>query len=263
MKCLLITKELWGAIEDSEHASAATDKLALGLIGLYLSPINMGTWDRCSKAKECWEVLEGIYKANSVASRLQMRKELNSFQQQPEEPITDYVARAQTLRDHLLAAGEEVKDEQLAMTVLTGLPANYDIVATVLETTSSKLDVTSILPHLLTVESKIKPRRVMADAALYSAHSAHRTHSQPAPDTGIAYSQGWQPTLSSGVAGNSIFQEVECFYCKRKGHIKKDCRKKKRDASARASAGRGRPAPTRSLDRPFTDQTNPRINIAI
>jgi transposase InsO family protein len=235
MKCLLISRGVWEAISDFSNAEPNKVQKAYSLIGLSVSSHNLPIWDKCATAKEVWDALESIYKASSVARRVQLRKELISLQKQPTEPITVYVARARALRDSLSAAGEDIKEEQLAMSVLAGLPSEYDMLATVLETTGSHMELNSLLSQLLTVENKAQANSKAA------TDSAFLSMQRPPPRQ-----------LARGARANDSRQRqsIECFYCHKKGHMKKDCRKKQRDDSAQA--GRGRQRPVASLDRPFS-----------
>ena len=54
----------------------------------------------------------------------------------------------------MAAAGLVVQDEEISTSVLAGLPSEYDILATVLETSDMKLDLDMLLGKLLTVKQR-------------------------------------------------------------------------------------------------------------
>ena len=73
-------------------------------------------------SKDAWEALEQIFNAKSAARQISPMRELNSLQKQPGKSATVHLARALALRDHLAAAGETVKDKQVSIYALAGLP---------------------------------------------------------------------------------------------------------------------------------------------
>jgi len=95
-------------------------------------------------------VLEGTYKAKSKARRLQLKQELNSIKLGHDEPVTKYVARAKAIRNELLAAGHDIKDEEVVWSVLAGLHDTYKTIKTIImNMDEEELHVDTIMPMLL------------------------------------------------------------------------------------------------------------------
>lgn len=211
MKCILITKGLWSAIECDENATpdASVDKKALAQMGLYVKEHHLTVLDRCKTAKEAWELLEKTYQAKSNARKRQLRKALTTLKMGASEPLTKYVARAKEIQDQLRAAGHEVSDQEVAWSLLAGLPSQYDTVVTVLETGSdSDVSLDDILPKLMPVEQQLVERK-MGEMAL-------------------AAQRKWR-------ADKEREREREtrkCFVCGKPGHIAKDCDKRCRQIGA-------------------------------
>ena len=210
MRLLLVSKGLWTAVKGQLSVDSNTDEQALAFIGLCVRDHHLPTIARCETAKQAWEALEAVYQARSTARRLQLKRELNSLKKRPDEELTKYVARAKDIRDQLAAAGKGPDDQEVTMSLLAGLPSEYDVLVTVLETSDTLLDPDSVLAKLLTVEQRAASARPTAgEQAFYS--SRHR--GAPAPKRSSA-------------------EQRECYYCGKKGHLKKDCRKKARDEKA-------------------------------
>jgi len=202
MKFLLITKGLWTTVT-GDSIDAEKDAKALAQIGLHVKDHHLPMLERCTTAKEAWEQLEAVYQAKSNARKRQLRKELSQLKMAPTEPLTKYVARAKEIQNQLRATGYDVADQEVVWALLAGLPASYDTVVTVLETSSdSDMRLDDILPKLMPMEQRMhKSAELSVDAAL-TAKEARK-----------------------------------CFYCGKTGHVKRNCNKKKQDDARRASNG--------------------------
>ncbi|UYV80202.1 hypothetical protein LAZ67_18001996 [Cordylochernes scorpioides] len=80
----------------------------------------------CKTASEAWTTLEQIFEPKSRARILQLKKQFVNIKFIEEENMINYLSRLKTCSDHLREAGCEVKDEDLAYSMLAGLPDSYD-----------------------------------------------------------------------------------------------------------------------------------------
>jgi len=175
MKFHLTSKDLWSAIDDA-NPSPTTSAKALAQIGLYVKPDLLSTIDRCSTAKEAWDILQQTFQSNTLARKLQLRRELSTIKMSSSESLTQYFTRGQDLQDQLSAVGHIVDDTDLAFALLAGLPSTFDTIITVIENgTEADLTTTTILPRLIQEEQRrIKPsrsERPSADTALLAKPS--------------------------------------------------------------------------------------------
>jgi flavodoxin len=230
MKLLLTIKDYWKAIEgvEGEEVSVEEDAKALALVGLCVEDHHLPTIEKCQTAKEAWDALKRVYSARSTALVLQLKKQLNSLRKEAVETVTRYGARARTIRDQLQAAGHTVSDDDVVLSVLAGLPAEYDMLVTVLENADKSPSLDDVLAKALLVEGK-------------SASSGQQSQERVALFNGKVY-QGQKHTTTepgkvtasdgSGGKGGGKAGKV-CYYCGKKGHFKKECRKKKADDKAK------------------------------
>jgi gag-polypeptide of LTR copia-type len=130
MRFLLITKGYWKAVQASGEPE---DAKALAMIGLCVEDHHLTSIEKCQTAKEAWEALEAVYRAKSTARMLQLKRELNALKKEASEPVTKYIARAKSIRDQLQGAGHHVEDADMVLSVLAGLPPEYDMLVCVLE----------------------------------------------------------------------------------------------------------------------------------
>ena len=220
MKYFLIGKDLWDVVETGvvDDSDKKKDRKAIAAIGLRVKKHHLNTVEQAGSAKGLWETFQATYKAKSNANRIALRKQLNTLKKLPSEPITKYVDRAKTIWSDLTATGTEMPETEVTLLILTGLPKEYEVVATVLETSSTELKIDAIIPHLLSVEQRSNSTQesvpVYAARDVRNQPARHQQRSTGAPAQDRSYRR------SSG---------TKCFYCNKLGHIKADCRQRIKD----------------------------------
>ena len=141
MQFLLISEGLWDVIEeegDDEDLKKKSRK-AWARIGLHVKKHHIQTVRDNPTAKGLWETLQATYKAKSIARKIALKRQLNNLKKQADEPITKYAARAKSIWSDLVAAGTQTPESELTLSVLAGLPVEYKVIATVLETRTEEL----------------------------------------------------------------------------------------------------------------------------
>lgn len=201
MRMFLVHKGLGHTIVQQEgfEVTAEDSVNALALIGLHVEDPHLHAISVCNTALEAWQMLEATYKGKSQARVLQLRRELTALKKGAAEPLTVYVARAQALAADLTAAGHAVQPTEVAYAVLAGLPHEYDMAVTVLETTGQELTVQSLLPRLLPIEQRVRAAGDQDSAALVARFGAR--------------------------GGQSSAREQRCFRCGKPGHVAAECSK--------------------------------------
>jgi hypothetical protein len=166
MKMLLMNKGLWAMVEDA--AGEKTLKLkALSLIALHVKDHHLPTLMSAGEdPKLAWTMLENIHKAKSIARQLQLRRDINALRKGSSEPLTKYVARARTIWTDLTTSGVDIKESEVALSVLAGLPKSYDIASEVIQMTTKEPKLDDILTHLLPVEQCIVRSKAVAKWSL-------------------------------------------------------------------------------------------------
>ena len=243
IRWLLMQKDLWTCVDPSGDAieDAGKSCKALAVIGLSVADHHLPVLANCPTARAAWEKLETIFQAKSTARRLLLKRQLNFLRKGPDEPLTKYVARAMDLRAQLTAAGQAVATSEVAMSLLAGLPPEYDTIATVLEVSDRELELDTLLSKLLLVEQKMQPTAEAAGAAVDKAYFAKR------PGAGA------QHGAAAGAQRRPRPHRQEtrsCHFCGMKGHLIRDCRKRLQQqqlgtaqpANQRNAAGGSEPA---------------------
>lgn len=123
--------KLTGKSEEEERFKNKESK-ALATIALGIEPEHQVHILDCTKASDAWEALQKIFESKSRARILQLKKQMLTIKLKPNETMNSYLARLKTCSDSLREVGYEFKDEDLAYTMLTGLPDEYDGIITTL-----------------------------------------------------------------------------------------------------------------------------------
>jgi hypothetical protein len=116
----------------------------------------------------------------------------------------------------------------VVLQVLNGLPALYATKVSIIEEMKTLPTLDEILSTMLPVELKETSQQA-EDIALFSrADRSRNGRDGGSTSTGGSMSGG-------GTSGGFGRETRDCHYCGLRGHLKVDCRKKKRDDAARAN----------------------------
>jgi len=159
-----------------------------------------------STAKEAWDALKDIIEARSSARLLQLMHELSNLKKDGDENIIKYTFRAKGLRRELAMLGNQRDENALVLQIIAGLPAEYDMIKTVLENMDGKKNLSEVSAKLLTVEQRASRGRSSSSTGVNTQAFAALAPKKP-----------WDK------------KTVVCYSCDKKGLTKSDCLKKKAD----------------------------------
>ena len=216
VKCLLVFKGLWKPIQETIE-DAELDAKSLAVIGMTLAQQHLATFAECETAKQAWDAFAALFKSKSQARRLQLKGELTAFHKESGEALVNYMARAKHLRAQLKSVGTDFQEDELCLSVLNGLPAEYETVATVLTTSDAELTLDGMLTKLLVYESR--GSRSSSDNKAFVAKPA------------ASLSRSNHGAGGGGGPRHANKEQRKCHHCGKPGHLKKDCwqRQKEQD----------------------------------
>lgn len=159
-----------------------------------------------TKAHEAWSILARQYEAHNHTRIQNLENQLAAEKLADGEKVEAFIKRLKDLIDQLAAVGVAISPEDLARRCIRILPAKYDGLVTALNT--------QVRPTLLTFEE--------LSAMLLEEELRLNTRAGGGDSAFTANTKGKGKSKKKKFSGS-------CFYCDKKGHAVKDCRKKKAD----------------------------------
>jgi len=169
----------------------------------------------CKTAQEMWEKICNIFerKKKSAAQITMLQRKLHNLKLSSDGKVTDYVAEARNLAARLESAGDKgVSEEMLQTIIVEGLPPTK--YSGFLFGWNSKPSADKTLFNLET-ELMAAEELISAQDEEVAAMTASTTRKGKAQKT--------------KAKDNVSRFEGQCFYCKKTGHRKFECRKFKND----------------------------------
>ncbi len=206
MEMLLVHKKLWKRVTEPE-VDADRSAVAKALIGLNVTEQYLGHVIAARNAEQAWDELEKVFRGKTTARKLQLKKELMTLKQESGEPMAKYISRAKDLERELLAAGTEVKPEDLAMNVITGLSKEFDLLVTVLVAADAVKSVDEMLPQLQIHEQTERLKASSLDL------------DEKESTTAVAYA------ARKGGSGKGKKTSMRCHKCGEFRHFGRECHK--------------------------------------
>jgi len=139
---------------------------------------------------------------------MQLKREFVRIRLKEDETMTLYVSKMKICNDYLRAAGCDVKDEDLAYAMLTGLPDSYDALTMSLANLDEGRFTSNEIKKALLMEydrrtSKNETQDTKSEVAAYQVNKSNTKQNAHKPST-----------------------SHKCFKCGKLGHFAKQCRSK-------------------------------------
>lgn len=157
-------------------------------------------------AKEVWEKLKQLHEKKTAANLIQLQQDFYNAKKGPQESISTYASRIEAIASRMRDFGEPVSDQSLNSKIVHGLPTEYKhFISSWLAT--SKVDQT--YDNLLS--------RLQAEEAILTGST---------PGESIALNVRVEQGRKFDKKRRN-WKDIECYYCHKKGHLKKDCKLRK------------------------------------
>jgi hypothetical protein len=192
----LVTQE---AQEDDEWKRK--DKKARAIIKLTLSDDVIPFVVNAATTKEVWDELDARFNQNSCSNKYFLRRKLYNTKKLETESMNCYFGRLRSLKQLLLCINVNIPDDEFSALMLNGLPKSYEMTISNLES-----------------QDNLTPGKVESRLLL----EEQKQNEEPRVEEKIAFS------MNTNKKANK-YKDITCHYCKRRGHIKRMCRKRQED----------------------------------
>ncbi len=201
----LMKDGLWGIANGSESLpDGANDERrlkfetrkdrALAIIVLSIDPKLLYILGDPQDPVAVWTTLSNQFQKKSWANRLALRRKLHSVRLHEGASVQDHVKTMTELFNELAVVGDKIEDDDRVIYLLASLPESFSVLVTALEASQDVPNMESVIERLLHEEQKRKERR---PSGLKEEAMTVRQSKKRGP---------------------------QCHFCKRFGHIKRNCR---------------------------------------
>ena len=214
VKMLLIREDTWKVVQGDTPDPVPDDwqrkdEKAQCTISLTVEDNQLVHICNCTSAKDMWKQLQKVHERSNLSSKMYLRKKLYKMRLQDDQNMQEYISAVLRLVEQLRGVGEEVSDQQVATLLLCGLPDEYETLITALEARDE---------DELTLEY-VKNKLVDA----YKRKKDSEADSTESRTESAMYSGKIRPHSHMNNRHNRNKETRTCFFCKRQGHLKKDC----------------------------------------
>jgi hypothetical protein len=169
-------------------------------------------------AKECFDALANLYEKKAPTQKRILKKQLRTLRMGKYESVATFFSKIAQTRDHLIAIGVVVDDDDLLQTAVDGLPESWAVFLASVNGREAQPNFDRLW-HDCLEEGRLKRR---------NDHSILRDHALSAK------TKKWKKFPQSNGKGkkaqgklshlNPHLSKVKCFNCKKLGHYTRDCR---------------------------------------
>lgn len=221
MEAVLATKGVAFALEavKPEEADASSyqkwlkaDKEARAMLLLGLSFEIVKSVVHLKTAKEVWEKLKQLHEKKTAANLIQIQQDFYNAKKGPQESISTYASRIESIASRMKDFGEPVSDQSLNSKIVHGLPTEYKhFISSWLATSKGDQTYDNLLSRLQAEEAIIKGSETEESVALNVRVDKGRKFDKKRKNK----------------------KDIQCYYCHKDGHFKKDCRLRKKQESGK------------------------------
>lgn len=161
-----------------------TDKALLSLLITTLSDEALEYVIGTKTVRDAWRNLVDRYASVSRPHINHLKTELQTAQKWGDS-IERFIRSLKHIRAQLAQAGVKVFDDDFMISVLNGLPAEYDMIKIVLVARDSSISLKDFIAQLLAAEQTAEAR-ILTHSALFTSH-------YPSSSTGFAYVSSSMP----------------------------------------------------------------------
>ena len=177
IRMYLMGKDIWDVVDgtdslapnadaDEKRRFKKLDQKAMAAICLNVKP-ELQIYVRNTKsAKEAWESLANHFEKNTLAKKIEKRKELYTCRLKPGTSMEAHLNHLKTVAEHMEALNDPVTEKDLVMICLSGLPDSYNNFITAIESIKEEELCWTYIRDRLLAEYERKSSKNQSDDAL-------------------------------------------------------------------------------------------------
>ena len=209
VQLLLMKYKCWDVVKEPAPAPVDTawtvkDEAAQAEIGLLVEDSQLRLIRNAKSAREQWNILKEYHQKATLSGRMALNRRFFRTVLPENGDMVDHIATLSEYVDRLAGFGQIIPDDVIVGVLLSSVPESYDTLIMALESRSDK-DLTADVVKGKLIDEYMR-RKDKKDAQQDSANDA-------AMKTTYKEKQGTEP------------KKVKCFFCKKSGHMKAECRK--------------------------------------
>ena len=187
-------------------------------------------------AKEMMATLEARNRISSNAEIGTLLQKLFNIKYDGTAGVRDYVLRMVDLKTKLQALNVSISDACIVHQALNTLPPDFGIIKTNYNSQDETWSINDLIERVVAEKEKLKKEK--GHMALYVSSSHKRKNKKSRNCTHKGTHDTTSQSDNMGPKKTSFKRDGDrCFFCKKKGHIKKDCAKFKAWLSKREPIG--------------------------
>lgn len=191
------------------------DELARSTIMLSVSESLLFNLENIDSAWDMWQRLEDLYAQQSAASKVYWLKKLMDLRMKEGTSMSVHLNEFNSIFSQLTNQKFDIDDEFKATFLLCTLPESWDTFRTALSNSNAVLLFVDVESALLTEEMNRKNNAANKSNALNAR--------------GRSQQRGRSQDKEKSRSKSRSKKDIECYYCGKKGHMKKQCFKWKKD----------------------------------
>src|SRR5262249_50843365 len=178
-------------------------------------------------AREVWEGLKNHHQKASSANQFQLRFQLLNAKLKASETIGEYSDRLRDLATQINSMTDEatsIKDQDLVLTLLNGLPDRYQMLITAMSESDKLGDLEHVITSLKAQESR---EQGTDEQALFTGKGRGRGNRGNRGNRGQHQGQNRGQYRGRGQNSQRARFDGNCNYCDKYGHSERFCYRKR------------------------------------
>lgn len=205
------------------------DAKAMFIISSTMEAKQLKSLITCETANEMWVKLAKIHEQRSASNKLVLNQRYHEYRMTHGDSVVEHFTKVQNLAQQLRDIGQNIDDVSIMAKILGSLPPKYNAFRTAWDSMDQERQtLDNLMERLIKEESQYSTDDDAASALAAMKIEKRKT-------SGKINGPKWKNQNKKKDRDQNKVNNDDCYYCSKKGHYTRDCRKKKRDNEERKS----------------------------